>query len=781
MGDKIGFKTVQLFRDQILGSGIYGKVYKAECDGLLCAAKLMHESLFHPDIQYLISPQRDQRQPLRRFQQECEYLSSIRHPNIIQYLGMYQDPDTCLPVLLMELMDDSLTHFLESSPQPIAYHIQVNICHDIALALSFLHSNGIIHRDLSSNNMLMISNIRAKVTDDGMLRLGALTPFVFTLHPGSDVYIPPEAVKDKPVCSDKVDCFSFGVITLQIMTQLFPQPGDRQKELNVYIGVFDMRISERERWKNHISRIDPNHPLLAITLECVKDKGVERPSAEELCRRLAYLKQNHKYSESVRKCEEQNCEVVRRVESLRQQHAQQIVSLEQKIQSQVKYLEEKDQLIKQKDETIAALDDHHLREQFKKEKEEEKNRKDNEILKFNTQLKAVNCEKEMAQARISELESQLRKEDPSLLQQHGASNVEKEDQSLVQQHEASTAEKDQSLMQQHEASNAEKEEGECKLKWRKGKKAMCKISNIFRGEMSTTVNGDVVYVMEFTKIFAYNASTLSWSQLPDSEYDGSALAIVKNLLTLIGGRTAAYPGNGAYRPDDKTNKLFGLTEKRSVARWTEEFPPMPTKRCGACALSTELALIVAGGSGQAGTGTLATTEVLNTATLQWSTIIDLPQQMFGASLLRVGSDSVYLLGAYDRASDRNPVKSVYTCSLNALLRSYNPQTLGERLTRSLLLSKVWRRVTDIPAVDSSFVSFHDQLLAIGGKDSSDKPTTAVYMYHPSSYSWQVVCQMAVPRRKSYVAVLPDNQLIVIGGLIDKFGTKTDAVEITTIA
>ena len=300
MADKIGFKTVQLFRDQILGSGIYGKVYKAECDGLLCAAKLMHESLFHPDTQYLISPQRDQRQPLRRFQQECEYLSSIRHPNIIQYLGMYQDPDTCLPVFLMELMDDSLTHFLESSPQPIAYHIQVNICHDIALALSFLHSNGIIHRDLSSNNVLMISNIRAKVTDYGMLRLGALTPFVFTLHPGSDVYMPPEAVKDKPVCSDKVDCFSFGVITLQIMTQLFPQPGDRRKELNVYIGVFDMRISERERRKNHISRIDPNHPLLAITLECVKDKGVERPSAEELCRRLAYLKQNHKYSESVK-------------------------------------------------------------------------------------------------------------------------------------------------------------------------------------------------------------------------------------------------------------------------------------------------------------------------------------------------------------------------------------------------------------------------------------------------------------------------------------------------
>ena len=70
----------------------------------------------------------------------------------------------------MKLMDDiySLTHFLECSTQPIPYHIQVNICHDVALALSFLHSHYIIHRDLSSNNVLLHGNVLAKVTDFGM-------------------------------------------------------------------------------------------------------------------------------------------------------------------------------------------------------------------------------------------------------------------------------------------------------------------------------------------------------------------------------------------------------------------------------------------------------------------------------------------------------------------------------------------------------------------------------------------------------------------------------------
>ena len=161
---KIGFKSVQLFKDQALGSGSYGAVCKAKCDDLLCAAKILHPILFNAAAHLEVSHKIEHKLPIKRFEQECDFLNTIRHPNIVQYLCMHQDPDTGLPVLLMELMDESLTQFL-SSPQPIAYHIQVNICHDISLALSFLHSNGIIHRDLSSNNVLLHGNILAKVTD----------------------------------------------------------------------------------------------------------------------------------------------------------------------------------------------------------------------------------------------------------------------------------------------------------------------------------------------------------------------------------------------------------------------------------------------------------------------------------------------------------------------------------------------------------------------------------------------------------------------------------------
>ena len=96
----------------------------------------------------------------------CTLLESIRHPNIVQYLPMTVDPEYRLPVLLMELLNENLTNMLECSQQSIPYYIQVDICHDIALAVSaYLHLNNIIHRDLSTNNVLIIAGRRAKVTN----------------------------------------------------------------------------------------------------------------------------------------------------------------------------------------------------------------------------------------------------------------------------------------------------------------------------------------------------------------------------------------------------------------------------------------------------------------------------------------------------------------------------------------------------------------------------------------------------------------------------------------
>ena len=120
--------------------------------------------------------------------------------------------------------------------------------------------------------------------------------------PGTDVYMPPEAIKDKPVYTEKIDCFSFGIIIVQTITRQFPKPGHRQKEVQFnqpgLPPIIKVPVPEIERRQNHIGEIDLNHPLKRVALTCLKDRDVECPSAQQLCEKVAALKEDPQYSES---------------------------------------------------------------------------------------------------------------------------------------------------------------------------------------------------------------------------------------------------------------------------------------------------------------------------------------------------------------------------------------------------------------------------------------------------------------------------------------------------
>ena len=286
------FGSVRLLQDAPLGTGAYGQVCKAMLGELPCAAKLLHP--------ILVDPNRPRNREL--FEQEYRFLSEIRHPNIVQYLGLAQDPTAGLPILLMELMDNSLTHFLELSEIPLPYHVQVNISYDIAQALTFLHSNRIVHRDLSSNNVLLIGDgVRAKVADFGMSKLnpGMST---LTMCPGARPYMSPEALLDPPIYSEKLDCFQAGVLMVQIITRKFPDPSDAMRRVqnpDRPAGWSIEQVPESNRRSNHLSLISPTHPLLPIAMDCLKDADTQRPSAQLICHRLSSLKEAPQYGENL--------------------------------------------------------------------------------------------------------------------------------------------------------------------------------------------------------------------------------------------------------------------------------------------------------------------------------------------------------------------------------------------------------------------------------------------------------------------------------------------------
>ena len=307
---KFQFQNLQILRTECLGAGSYGKVCKAILDQLPCAVKLLHPVLFQfndPGSQAIV----------RRFEQECEFLSEIRHPHVVQYLGVARDPESGQLVLLMELMDESLTTFLKQSNEQLPYHLEVNLCHDVALALAYLHSNGIIHRDLSSNNVLLIADSRAKVTDFGMSKLSEMHPHMtpLTQCPGTAVYMAPEALRNPPVYSEKLDIFSSGVIAVQIMTRNFPDPGPAMtahEDPRYPTGTILVPTPEIERRKNDIDLIEATHPLLLVALDCLKDHDKERLSAPQLCNNLAALKKTPKFTESTQRVQGGQVEIQER-------------------------------------------------------------------------------------------------------------------------------------------------------------------------------------------------------------------------------------------------------------------------------------------------------------------------------------------------------------------------------------------------------------------------------------------------------------------------------------
>ena len=725
---EFSYHNIQLYKSESLGSGSYGGVCKAKCDGLLCAAKIMHPTLF------------DLRDPgtasyLRKFREECHLLSLARHPNVVQYLGTYTDPDTRLPVLLMELCDESLTAFLERSPGPLSYHIQVNICHDIALALVYLHSNGLIHRDLTGNNVLMIAGIRAKITDFGMSKLATVNPRMtaLTLCPGNVLYMSPEALDEAKSYTAKLDIFSFGVIVIQILTRQFPNPTDRFRI--VYVAEFDemlrREIAETERRKAHLQLIPEAHSLKPLALQCLKKKENERPSGLQLCERLSELKQSSQYRESREQAE----------------HSSEIQQLQQQLRGNTQEAREQQTRITELENTV----DDNCRQLLAKDRQLQ--HKQHAIASRDEALERKERELQQTQQLVSEFQKSLQQKDKTITElQRTISEHERKTQQLEQ---GATASRDtppqQEPVETRQTTVAAAQKDISKMRWREGKNAP---EGMTRG--AAVVHGNTAYFRPGgSRVYSYQniLGKEQWSRLPDNPKYWFGLAVIDGLLTSVGG-------GDPMRGDGPTNTLFSLTGEGERKQWSQIFPPMPTSRRNAACVTTEQALVVAGGCGAG--GHLDTVEVMNTDTKAWTKVASLPQKCYLLTATVFG-DRLYLAGG----STGYPSKLVFTCSLPDLLPT---DTLGSRLQRQTLSpsQNVWKNACSLPVVLSTLVSFSRHLLAVGGDTDDDKPTSNVYRYDSHADSWTVASQMKKKRYCLAAALaLGDDSLVVVGGYTTK--------------
>ena len=236
--------------------------------------------------------------------------------------------------------------------------------------------------------------------------------------------------------------------------------------------------------------------------------------------------------------------------------------------------------------------------------------------------------------------------------------------------------------------------------------------------------------------------------------------VVQHMLTLVGGQL---------RTDEATDSLLSLMGEGRGKKWRPHFPAMPTPRFFTAVVCSGHSLIVAGGKD--GCNRLATVEVLNTDTRQWS-VASFLTHPFSLATISICGERLYMLGGDDQTGYRT--QSVLSCSVSELLQSCQPARKLQ--TAPANQSTIWQCVANVPHYYSSCATVCGQLVAVGGREAG-KDSRAITIYNERNDSWEAMGNMPTARHWALVAILNGKMMVVGGWWVGGWSTGTDVVEI----
>ena len=274
--------------DQELGRGAYGKVFTIKYREQIYAAKKIHSLLLE-----MANPEEKQKMK-NTFLRECYYCSLLRHPNIVRFIGIYYEKDNSVfPVMVMELMEESLTHYVKKPN--ISIKMKISILYDVAFGLKYLHNHNppIIHRDLSPNNILLSRDSVAKIADLGVAKVvkadNRSTQSLLSKAPGTLDFMPPESLGDIPKYDTSLDVFSYAGIVLHVVNQEWPSPTNQVSQ-DPLTGKLTA-LSEVERRQAHLNKMKgASLALKPLVKDCLHNIPSKRPSIATVFKLIEQLK-----------------------------------------------------------------------------------------------------------------------------------------------------------------------------------------------------------------------------------------------------------------------------------------------------------------------------------------------------------------------------------------------------------------------------------------------------------------------------------------------------------
>lgn len=164
------------------------------------------------------------------FYKEVDVLRSLRHPNIVQFLGAcYTEPSVCIATEYM--INGSLDHLLDrmnKSNKRFSIKKTIDLGMQISRGMNWLHKKGIIHRDFKPANILVSEHNTLKIADFGLAHVKPRNSHELDNDAygviGTTWYMAPEVLRNQ-YYSAKADVYSFGVVFLELITGKRPFDG----------------------------------------------------------------------------------------------------------------------------------------------------------------------------------------------------------------------------------------------------------------------------------------------------------------------------------------------------------------------------------------------------------------------------------------------------------------------------------------------------------------------------------------------------------------------------
>ncbi|XWS37477.1 hypothetical protein CRYUN_Cryun19dG0046300 [Craigia yunnanensis] len=201
----------QLFIGNKFASGRHSRIYRGIYKQRDVAIKLISQPEEDANLANFLEKQ---------FISEVALLFHLRHPNIITFVAACKKPPVFC-IITEYLAGGSLRKYLhQQEPYSVPLNLVLKLALDIARGMQYLHSQGILHRDLKSENLLLREDMCVKVADFGISCLesqcGSAKGFTGTYR-----WMAPEMIKEKHH-TKKVDVYSFGIVLWELLTALTP-------------------------------------------------------------------------------------------------------------------------------------------------------------------------------------------------------------------------------------------------------------------------------------------------------------------------------------------------------------------------------------------------------------------------------------------------------------------------------------------------------------------------------------------------------------------------------